>query len=477
MALADNITNAQVRDALIAMGIIPQDQWASIDITGAQNGYFKNGLMTSLGITDDQFQAAKTLARWNGQAADQGDVMKDLGKAGIQLNTSADAQTMFQRTQQIQSGQPLSVGIPGQAPPAPPGSGLPQEVTGPEESTHYIQQRGGDVAGTPGQPAKSPPTAPTTGAGGGGGGAGGGPGSSNLPPPPPPTTPDDLNNYINTHAGAFAWFNDIPEINKIIVDVASQPGTLESKQDKFEQLVTQTDWWKNTSATARHSHAQMRSDPGTWASTVADQSRFIGQLAKQEGITIDPGRLNAIANTAVTYGWTPDQVKGALAAEYHYDPTNQQQGATATFVKGTASQYLLGLSDPAIQQWTQQILSGNVSQDDFKQYLAGQAKIQMPWMAAQIDQGVNPTQFLEPTRQKLASTLDMNPNDINWTDSKWSSLLASKDPKTGQLTQNTQDQIDRAVMTDPKYGWDKTSNAVGAASGVASSILKSFGMA
>lgn len=315
----------------------------------------------------------------------------------------------------------------------------------------------------------------TPGAGAATGGGGGG-GTQNLPPPPPPTTPQQLTDYINQNAGAFGWFQDIPEVANIINTIAGQKGTLADKLGEFDQQITQTQWWKNTSATARSSHAQMLSDPGTWAAAVSQQATVIGQLAKQEGINIDPDRLNSIAQTAETYQWSPEQIKGAIASEYQYNP-NAPAGDTANFVKATASKYLMNLSNPAIQQWTQSIMNGNATQDTFTQYLQNQAKLQMPWMSAQIDAGIDPTTYLDHTKQSVANTLDMNPDDIDWTNSKWSSLIASRDPKTGQMTPNTQDQITQTVMNDPKYGWDQTTGAVQAAASMGSTILKSFGMA
>ena len=500
-----DITNAQVRDALIALGLLRQDQWNQIDITGAQNGYFKNGLMTNLGITPDQFNAAKTLARWDGDPAKQGDIMSALSKVGIKLNTSDDAQAMFQRVQQIQSGQALSINIPnvplpgqpGYKPPpnqqkiydqsgnyiGPPLAPPPQGATPPAGSfqpsaTPSVQSGIAPYRSDITLPPQAPPPTktPGQGAGAGVGGPGGGTGAGTMPPPPPPTTPDDLINYIKQNAGAFAWFDDIPEIHDIITKIASQPGDIAAKLGQFEQQITQTTWWKNTSSTARQSHAEMRSDPGTWNSSVAQTSTAIGRMAANEGVNISPERLQAIATAATTYGWSPDQIKGAVSAEYHYDPTNQQQGATATSVKGMASKYLMTLSPQAIQTWTQQIMSGQTTADNFQRYLGAQAKTLFPWMSAEIDQGVDPTTFLEPYRQKIASTLEIDPNTVDWSNSKWMGLIQQKDPKTGAVIPPTYTDVERQIKTDPKYGWDKTTDALQTASGAASGLLKSFGM-
>lgn len=304
---------------------------------------------------------------------------------------------------------------------------------------------------------------------------GAGPGSSTIPVPGP-VSPEDMNDYIKKNAGADGWFYDIPEVRDIIDTLASQPGSLDSKLATFEQKIETTDWWKNTSSQARAFHAGMQADPASWATSISQTAESVGNYASSEGIALAPERLNAIATNAVQFGWTQQQIHTAVAADFNYDPKNAVQGTTAQNVKKMAGDMLVPITDQGVKEWTQGIMDGKYTTQTYQSYLNGQAKTLFPWMGDSIDSGMSVRQYLSPYQSQIANTLEIDPNQIDWTKDQWRSLLSTQDPKTGQPMPTTLTDVDRAVKQDPKYGWDKTSNALSTAATTGQGIMRQFGL-
>jgi hypothetical protein len=354
-----------------------------------------------------------------------------------------------------------------------------------QPTTGGIGVRGqGGMGGKPGAPgAVMPPGGAKTPPGGAGGlgGAGGG-GGGGLTEMPAPQSPAEIDAYVKSHFGADAWFMDVPEIKSILTDMAkNRPAGLSAAGEaeyakEAARRVSATDWYQNHDAKSRLWYQNEHSDPGTARDAVRDQTRIFDKMAKKMGITIAPDRLSAIAESSLRFDWTNEDIQSALGAEFHFDPTNKAQGATVSALKQKAGQYLVPLSDQAIQQWGQGLLAGTSTDADFEQYLKDSAKSMFPQLAAAIDAGTTVAQYADPYKQLAAKALDLPPDAIDFNDSKWRPALDQFDAKTGQKTVMTLTDWERKIKSDPAYGYDRTNAGIGEASSLANDILKKFGV-
>jgi len=99
------------------------------------------------------------------------------------------------------------------------------------------------------------------------------------------------------------------------------------------------------------------------------------------------------------------------------------------------------------------------------------AKIMMPHFAQQFDQGYTLDDVFEPYKEIAAQTLELNPNDIKYTDPKFRIALEKKPDGTSMNAS----EWEYMLKKDPKYKWANTKKAKEQASSMISILEKAFG--
>ena len=135
---------------------------------------------------------------------------------------------------------------------------------------------------------------------------------------------------------------------------------------------------------------------------------------------------------------------------------------------------MVPISDAQLDKWTKDVQLGNVSQSDFDGYLREQAKSLFPGLSAAIDRGVTVEQYADPYRSIAASTLEVDPQSIDFMkDPKYMKALYQKDPKTGDNTSMSLADWGTHLRGLPEYR--KTSGANQQAASFGNSLLQTFG--
>jgi hypothetical protein len=533
-----NVTNAQILDALRLIGY-GDDILGGADITGAQNSTFRSRIV-GLGIHDADFDQAKNIARqvgdekFNAGGNQVSEIIAALQRRGVgddiirQIVATAIQSPLNQ--QQPGTGAQISQGQPGaqtfdvdsryapQSTAIGGGPGAPVKVnvnafldaasrlnSGATESVRKLMTSTPNVSTPPppsAQPATAPaptppgggvtmgttrsratpgvaaPTAPSTTGGQAGGGAGaattGGP--NNQPPPPATWNDDQIKTFIKQNFGANAYFVDIPEVWDALKNVVKSGKGINGLEPALET----TQFWKQNTAAARNWYVRERSDPAQTAADIAQQTQAITNTAQQAGITLDPVRAQQMAQSYLRYGWTQTDLQRAIGAEWHYDPSTKNQAAAVTKMKTDAQNWLVPLSNDAIQTWGQGLISGTVTQDQYTQYLRDNAKSLMPQLSTLIDQHAGDPKFsvstfADPYKQHAANLLGLQPDQIDLNDSKWRKALDTVDPKTGERRIMSLGEWESTIKTDPTYGYDKTANGINDGLQLAGALKTSMG--
>jgi hypothetical protein len=295
-------------------------------------------------------------------------------------------------------------------------------------------------------------------------------------PGPATWSDDEIKNFIRSNFGANAYFIDIPEVWEALRGVVKGGKGINGLQPALEG----TSFWKQNTSSARNWFARAKADPAQTAADIAQQSQALAAMAQNAGLTIDPGRLSQIAESSLRYGWTNTDIQRALAAEWHYDPTTKNQAAAVTAMKQTARNWLVPLSDQAIQTWGQGLISGTTTNEQFTQYLRDNAKSLFPQLSGMIDAHAGDPKFsidtfVDPYRTQAANLLGVQPDQVDFADPKWRRPLDTIDPKTGERRIMTLSEWQSTLKTDAQYGYDKTQNGVNEALTLAQSLTKSMG--
>ncbi len=128
----------------------------------------------------------------------------------------------------------------------------------------------------------------------------------------------------------------------------------------------------------------------------------------------------------------PDIPLSAFERGMTVDDYRRSEATAVENMKAQARQFLVPLSDATLKKWTQQITAGDVPAEGFTNYLKEQAKSLFPTLAGAIDRGITVEQYTEPYRQIAAQTLELNPEQIDFTNPVYGKALLNTDPKTNE---------------------------------------------
>lgn len=288
-----------------------------------------------------------------------------------------------------------------------------------------------------------------------------------------PATPDEIRAQVQSQYGWAAALQDIPEVQAILNRAAAGQISVTEVGNLFRG----TNYYRTTTEAERNWTVLEKSSPADAEARRDQQCLAVQAQAAKLGLDPNNPRLNQIADMTLRYGWNDQQVAQALASEVRFDPTGQQRGVLAQ-LQQAAREYVLPLSPDAMTAWASGIVAGTRTADDFVNYARDQAKSLFPGMAGALDDpNMTVRKYLDPYAQDTAKLLGMNPDDIDWNDTKWQRAVNQIDPKTGARTVMSREAWQRTLMADPTYGFDSTANGKAQQAGLARNLLQRFGLA
>ena len=304
--------------------------------------------------------------------------------------------------------------------------------------------------------------------------------------------------YLDQNFGSIAAWYDNPSIGPVLKAalVAGAHGTMlqgQAYQDFIRSHAVDSQgnvvrnpansWWNNNSANVRNAQLQKINDPATYNNGVSNLlNGQIAPMAQGLGLHTDPNVLQTVAQQAYENGWTTtDQIKSALLKQYSYNPTADPMaggavGKTTNDFASIAADYGVTLpSDPnKMSDFVKGAIGPNGTTDAFTEYAKQQAQLNFPWMSQSIQNGATVKGYLSQYTGNIASTLGISPDSINWSDPKWKGVVAKVQPDGSTLPQ-TLDQALTTVKTDPRFGYDQTTQAKNDAYSTLNAIGQMFG--
>jgi hypothetical protein len=334
-----------------------------------------------------------------------------------------------------------------------------------------------DSAGLPETPATAGDTAPSS------------PLLASLPPDATPAQVETasmqvynaspaLQQYIAQAYGYIgAYLLAQPELLPILVAA----GLNNWGQAEFDGAITQTQWWQTTSQAQRNFQEIQATDPGEAAEQVTQMQSTILGTAQSLGVSLPSSDLQNLSQMAVEYGWSSDVITQTLragaAAGTNGATVSTAFGSGATFAdqaQQLAGEYNINLSSSQLAAYVKANAAGTLTADGLQQLFVQQASQQNPWMASSIAMGVTPSQYLSSYASAAASTLGIDPSDVNWTDPKWASALMQTN-SDGTQSPVSVGVFQQNLMKNPQYGYQYTQGARDQAYGLAQTIAQQFG--
>lgn len=243
------------------------------------------------------------------------------------------------------------------------------------------------------------------------------------------------------------------------------------------EILAKTPWFRQNGVAITQRLAQESSAPGVFSKTLDAGAAQLKDKFAALGVSTDGVDLRALARQQYIYGLNDSQVVDKLFADYKGTTTGG--GTTGDAVKqidNYAYQLGVNVTDQDRYLWAQDLALGNKTPADYESMLREKSAQTYPVFADQIRSGQNLSDLAGAYRDKAASLLEVDPQDISWTDPlfKDGKAFTTTDPKTGQPVMKNLWQFETDVKADQR--WQYTQNAHDQYMNTANAVLKRFGM-
>lgn len=275
----------------------------------------------------------------------------------------------------------------------------------------------------------------------------------------------------------YAVVKNIPEIADLLRRSLGPPAWSDAK---FQAELRATNWYKTTSASAREWDLKSAADPATYQAMVDEQATNISTQALNFGIRLSAETAQKLALDSLRGKFGEQTIINSIgmAATAAGSPgaTQLREGYYGQSVRQIAKRYGVTLAEETFNSFVNRIAVGDETMDSFQDYALNIAKALYPSVAAQFDAGRTFDDITSPFRQIAASTLEISPESIDFSDPKWvTPIVYQPDPKTGEQRLMNLSEWGRELRTNKAYGYEFTNQAKQQAYSVVETLGNLFG--
>lgn len=286
---------------------------------------------------------------------------------------------------------------------------------------------------------------------------------------PPNASPQQIEDYVREHYPQAAGFLDIPELRQVLIDAARG----QYSPDKLQGVLQATSWWRKNADATRSYWALKSTDPAQLKALIDQKVAELTPQMKELGLTADP---RFIAEGALKYGWTQDQIQATFA-----NLLSQQSGAdglqqasapdlTADKLMQMARvEYLVPISRQDAERWAIDIFRGNRTEEAMRDYFGRLAASRFPGL---IEQGFTPGDYMAPIRNLIAETLEVSPTEVDFLDRRYAAVLEIEG-KDGKMRPMSLAEAGKWARSQPAY--QQTKGALDEAAQFADTLGRTFG--
>lgn len=277
-----------------------------------------------------------------------------------------------------------------------------------------------------------------------------------------------------SYGWAYGFLNSNGELKKLFNSAVDETWTPE----KFQAELRDTKWWKTTSDTARQAQVMKKTDPATWAASVAATTIKVKQLAAEIGAAVPESRMKKIVESVMNMGIDTDEdaMRNILGGYVTFTKDGTLKGE-AGMHEFTMKQYAAAngvtLSDQAVKNQAQLVVRKMASTQDFESLIREQAKGAFPGYADQLDAGLTMKDIASPYEQAMAKELELPVNPAGLNDQLIRTALNGVN-KEGKPVGLSLTDFQQQLRNDPR--WAGTSGAQDKVMATGAQVLRDMGL-
>jgi len=248
---------------------------------------------------------------------------------------------------------------------------------------------------------------------------------------------------------------------------------------KFQSNFIASAWFRSQSEAQRRWFILGATDPGE----AKDQTRLMNESIiaqmRRLGVVGTSAEIANIRNYALSRGLKADDfsVQNAIVrlAEKGGRATVGAWTTTAEAVRQMAfDEFQWPVPAHVQKKWTQWIVTGQRTMEDYQAQLSREAQKRLPHMAERLQRGETVGDIIGPYRQLIAEELELGgPGEVKMSNPKYRSLMGIRDPKTKQMRMMTESEVLKLARDTPE--WWKTSKGRQADASMVTKIREMFG--
>ena len=279
-----------------------------------------------------------------------------------------------------------------------------------------------------------------------------------------------------------ALINSSPELKNLFAAAYGSPTTGQWTAARFQAAIQNSNWYKQHSDQWRKTELIRTGDPQTFAASVNAAAQDVIRLASQMGATVTDAQAHQLGQMFYQGNYNASQQQQAIgqyltnttSTDSATNPMTGTVATTAAALKQYAGQMGVTMNNSWYDSAEKSVAMGLSDAQAWQDAIKQTAKSQYAPFATQIDQGQTVANLASAYTSKMASTLEMDPNQITLQDPTIQKALTGiVDPKTGQPQVQSLWSFDQSLRQDPR--WQTTQNANQLANDTAMNVLQTFG--
>lgn len=277
-------------------------------------------------------------------------------------------------------------------------------------------------------------------------------------------------------AAEYGWSYAFLNSNSDLKSTFTQAVAGNWTADKFKAEIQNTNWWKETSNSARQAQMTKTTDPGEWNAQMNAMTVKIQETAAKMGAPLPSSKVASIAQNAIAGAMTDEQINNMLGTYIDFTAKGTLGGTAGAFqhtINQYATQQGVTLSDQAVKNQAQLIARGLMTQDDAQEQVRQMAISTFPAYEQQINAGATMSDIAQPYAQ-VASTLMEQPATKYDTSNPLIRSALNKVNDQGQPAGQTLSDFESSLRQSPQ--WLQTNNARDSLYQTGAAVLKSMGV-
>jgi hypothetical protein len=267
-------------------------------------------------------------------------------------------------------------------------------------------------------------------------------------------TPNDEDvislSFLNTLA-------ELSGLNYLVADLNSGKIQPEAAQD----IIRKSKFFQENVKATRDALLLQKTDPATFNDTIENYKDEIRQTFIDAGADYNEKQIADLANKAVLFKLKKEDFVKIVADSVDFQSSYLRGLANsyATGVRKTASSYGITLPDGSkeLKTFVKNKFTGAMSDDDIAAVFREEAIKAFPQYKARFEAGATLDDVAKPYRDDIADTLELNAEDVSYSDEVLKSVLTATNPKDGSPYAMSRAEVVKLAMNDKRF--DSTKKA------------------